>query len=328
MLVLSDALQLFQAAGDQIALIVRVETAADDLLGDACREHGGLVVNFLHRLFARGFDVPERLFLDLFRFLLGAGTDGGADALTLCGRGVGKQFAELFRLPWRAACCSLSSVASAFRREASASAMSLRMRSSRAFSPASTFFQAVCFRSTTRITKMMMIQIASVACTSDQASVFPHRPDSVSAAVAVERQREKPTQKSPDFRRAISAAAGDPGNPNAPRRASVRAEDCRIRRMGFSTSVARPIARRNGKFVEPLKSLSATAAGKVGERASIHPITGVSSMLPESSGELQGHQQADNQREEGEPFDQRGCDDHVRADTAARFRLAGDAFQR
>src|SRR5258705_27141 len=45
-------------------------------------------------------------------------------------------------------------------------------------------------------------------------------------------------------------------------------------------------------------------------------------------GDLKAQQQADDQREEGESFDQRCGDDHVRADAAARFGLTGDAFHR
>ena len=41
-----------------------------------------------------------------------------------------------------------------------------------------------------------------------------------------------------------------------------------------------------------------------------------------------GQQQGNDQREEGEPFDQRRGDDHVRADTTAGFGLTRDAFHR
>src|SRR3954462_8829537 len=44
--------------------------------------------------------------------------------------------------------------------------------------------------------------------------------------------------------------------------------------------------------------------------------------------ELTGELEADDQREEGETFDQRRSDDHVRADAAAGFRLTRDAFHR
>src|SRR2546421_181530 len=44
--------------------------------------------------------------------------------------------------------------------------------------------------------------------------------------------------------------------------------------------------------------------------------------------ELPAQLEADQQRKEGKPFNQRGGDDHVRADSAARFRLASDAFHR
>src|SRR5207249_1709517 len=49
---------------------------------------------------------------------------------------------------------------------------------------------------------------------------------------------------------------------------------------------------------------------------------------PNASRDLRDQQVANGQREEGEPFDQRGGDDHVDADATAGLRLAGDAFHR
>ena len=155
-------LQLRKALPHKIRLIRRVHRPPQDLRRNARGQLRGLLV-----------DLPQRLFLGRPR---SRPWRAAWPLRPLSATGIRMSVAT--RSPCAVAsaiiCRTLSSavrscvlysrrVASALARAASASAMSLRMRSSRALRPASTLFHAVGYRITSSRTKMTSTQMAVFA---------------------------------------------------------------------------------------------------------------------------------------------------------------------
>src|SRR5690606_32796190 len=93
-LVLGDGLELFEALPDQLALVVGVEVAPQDLLGDAGGDRRGLLVDFRQRLVLGGLDLLAGAFLGFLGLLLRLHADAGGDALGV-GLGLAEQLAHL-----------------------------------------------------------------------------------------------------------------------------------------------------------------------------------------------------------------------------------------
>jgi len=85
---------LLKALVDQVAGVVRIELAAEDLLGDAGGQPRALLIDLANRLLAGGLDIAQGALLEFFAFLLRVAADLGGDLLAL-ERGLAEHVAHL-----------------------------------------------------------------------------------------------------------------------------------------------------------------------------------------------------------------------------------------